>query len=308
MAEGVGTDDVVGVCLDRGPDLLPTMLGILTAGAAYLPLEPTDPPDRSRLMVRTAGARVVVTTDGDRFTGTVVVQPDDPTIATMPTAAPESRTHPDALAYVIFTSGSTGEPKGVGVSHRAIVNRLLWMQETFALAPTDRVLQKTPFSFDVSVWEFFWPLLVGAGLVLARPGGAPRPRLPGRPDRGRDGSPPSTSYRRMLDAFLDEPGLPRRPARPAAVVCSARRCRPDWPNAFTGCCPARAAQPVRPDRGRGRRDLARAARPGERTVPIGRPIANTTRWRSLDAQAGPGADRRAGRAVHRRACSWPAAT
>ena len=77
----------------------------------------------------------------------------------------------DGLAYVIYTSGSTGRPKGAMNTHRAIVNRLLWMQERYGLAPEDRVLQKTPFSFDVSVWEFFWPLLAGARLVMARPGG-----------------------------------------------------------------------------------------------------------------------------------------
>ncbi|RRQ65180.1 hypothetical protein CQW39_37535, partial [Streptomyces griseofuscus] len=79
--------------------------------------------------------------------------------------------HADTPAYVIYTSGSTGRPKGVVVEHRGIVNRLLWMQDRFGLAADDRVLQKTPSGFDVSVWEFFWPLLVGAGLVVARPGG-----------------------------------------------------------------------------------------------------------------------------------------
>ncbi len=78
---------------------------------------------------------------------------------------------PDHLAYVIYTSGSTGRPKGAVNTHRGIVNRLLWMQEALHLAAADRVLQKTPFSFDVSVWEFFWPLMTGARLVIARPGG-----------------------------------------------------------------------------------------------------------------------------------------
>ena len=80
-------------------------------------------------------------------------------------------TTPDNLAYVIYTSGSTGRPKGAMNTHRAICNRLLWMQEAYRLTPDDRVMQKTPFSFDVSVWEFFWPLLAGATLVVARPEG-----------------------------------------------------------------------------------------------------------------------------------------
>src|SRR4029079_12287762 len=82
----------------------------------------------------------------------------------------------DALAYVIYTSGSTGPPKGAMNTHRGIVNRLLWMQEVYVLGEDDRVLQKTPFSFDVSVWEFFWPLMAGAGLVMARPDGHKDPR------------------------------------------------------------------------------------------------------------------------------------
>ncbi len=77
----------------------------------------------------------------------------------------------DHLAYVIYTSGSTGRPKGVGIEHAGIVNRLQWMQEEYRLSDADRVLQKTPFSFDVSVWEFFWPLIEGATLVVAKPGG-----------------------------------------------------------------------------------------------------------------------------------------
>ena len=84
---------------------------------------------------------------------------------------PAVKATPENLAYVIYTSGSTGRPKGVMNEHRGIVNRLLWMQDKYRLFPEDRVLQKTPFSFDVSVWEFFWPLQVGASLVMAQPGG-----------------------------------------------------------------------------------------------------------------------------------------
>src|SRR4029450_13194206 len=83
---------------------------------------------------------------------------------------------PSHLAYVIYTSGSTGQPKGVMNEHRSVVNRLLWMQEAYQLDGTDTVLQKTPAGFDVSVWEFFWPLLSGARLVLARPDGHKEPQ------------------------------------------------------------------------------------------------------------------------------------
>ncbi|GGP76582.1 non-ribosomal peptide synthetase [Streptosporangium pseudovulgare] len=110
----------------------------------------------------------------------------------------------DSLAYVIFTSGSTGRPKGVGVSHRAIVNRLRWMQETYRLTPTDRVLHKTPTSFDVSVWELFWPLITGAGLVVAEPGGH---YDPGRIAELIAGEGVTTAHfvPSMLEAFLDLP-------------------------------------------------------------------------------------------------------
>src|SRR5262249_46958459 len=94
---------------------------------------------------------------------------DAPPPAAIPAGAPDL--HPDHLAYVLYTSGSTGRPKGAMNTHRGIVNRLLWMQERYSLTPGDRVLQKTPVSFDVSVWELFWPLLTGATLVIARPGG-----------------------------------------------------------------------------------------------------------------------------------------
>src|SRR4030095_6340999 len=88
-----------------------------------------------------------------------------------PDGDPGTPVDPDDLAYIIYTSGSTGTPKGVMVPHKGIRNRILWMQEQYGLTARDRVLQKTPFSFDVSVWEFFWPLMTGACLVMARPGG-----------------------------------------------------------------------------------------------------------------------------------------
>src|SRR5438132_1656032 len=101
----------------------------------------------------------------------VSLDADWPTIAAESTATPVQVCSADNLAYVIYTSGSTGRPKGAMISHRSICNRLLWMQDTYQLTTADRVLQKTPCSFDVSVWEFFWPLMTGAHLVMARPGG-----------------------------------------------------------------------------------------------------------------------------------------
>ncbi|HVW44153.1 MAG TPA: amino acid adenylation domain-containing protein [Amycolatopsis sp.] len=151
-AAGVGPESVVGVRLDRSLELIVALLGILRAGGAYLPLDPSYPEERLEFMVEDAAPVVVLPAALSGGKAPVPPAPDNP-------------------AYVIYTSGSTGRPKGVVVSHRAIVNRLLWMQHEYGLTSEDRVLQKTPSSFDVSVWEFFWPLIAGATLVMARPGG-----------------------------------------------------------------------------------------------------------------------------------------
>ncbi|MFF3753077.1 amino acid adenylation domain-containing protein [Streptomyces sp. NPDC002018] len=173
-ARGVGPESVVGVCLPRGTGLVVALLAVLKAGGAYLPLDPEYPRDRLAFMLDDSAATVVVTdaaladlvSGGDRRVVDIDADRSGPGgVLPGPRPAPE---HP---AYVIYTSGSTGRPKGVVVEHRAIVNRLHGMQEAYLLTADDRVLQKTPYGFDVSVWELFWPLVTGATLVLARPGG-----------------------------------------------------------------------------------------------------------------------------------------
>ena len=180
-ALGVGPETAVGICVERSLELVVGLLGILKAGGAYVPLDPQYPRERLAFMLQDAlgasPAPVVLTQA--RLGGLlpeggvrrVLLDAEWAEIAARPAARPEVRTHPDQLAYVIYTSGSTGRPKGAMNSHRAIANRLLWMQQAYALGPGDAVLQKTPASFDVSVWEFFWPLATGARLVVARPGG-----------------------------------------------------------------------------------------------------------------------------------------
>ncbi|MCE6995222.1 amino acid adenylation domain-containing protein [Saccharothrix sp. S26] len=148
---------VVAVAVPRSAELMVALLGVLKAGAAYLPLDLDYPADRVEFMLADSGA-------------TTVVRPED----CADTGAPRGELpapHPDQPAYLIYTSGSTGRPKGVVVTHRAIVNRLAWMQHEYRLSADDRVLQKTPSSFDVSVWEFFWALCEGAAVVLAKPDG-----------------------------------------------------------------------------------------------------------------------------------------
>ncbi|MGW5669986.1 amino acid adenylation domain-containing protein [Micromonospora sp. NPDC003776] len=175
-ATGVGPETLVGVCAERSVELVAGLLGVLKAGGAYLPLDPEYPADRLAFMVTDADARVVLVQRHLRDvlpeTTARLLDLDDAGVwADQPTTDPEPAAGPEHLAYVIYTSGSTGRPKGVPNTHRGIVNRLDWMQRTYRLGADDAVLQKTPASFDVSVWEFFWPLREGARLVLAKPGG-----------------------------------------------------------------------------------------------------------------------------------------
>ncbi|AXX32478.1 amino acid adenylation domain-containing protein [Actinosynnema pretiosum subsp. pretiosum] len=165
-----GAGKVVGVAIPRSAELVVALLGVLRSGAAYLPLDLDYPADRVEFMLADSGADVVLRQEDclaeDPAPGAGLPDADLPD-ADLPDAAPA----PDDPAYLIYTSGSTGRPKGVVVAHRAVVNRLAWMQDHYGLAADDRVLQKTPSSFDVSVWEFFWPLCEGAAIVLARPDG-----------------------------------------------------------------------------------------------------------------------------------------
>ncbi|MEU8367815.1 non-ribosomal peptide synthetase/MFS transporter [Micromonospora tulbaghiae] len=175
-AAGVGPETLVGVCAERSVELVAGLLGVLKAGGAYLPLDPEYPADRLAFMVGDADAPVVLVQSHLRDvlpdTGATVLELDDAAVwADQPGTDPGPTAGPEHLAYVIYTSGSTGRPKGVPNTHRGIVNRLDWMQKTYGLGADDAVLQKTPASFDVSVWEFFWPLRTGARLVLAKPGG-----------------------------------------------------------------------------------------------------------------------------------------
>ncbi|WP_424888964.1 amino acid adenylation domain-containing protein [Streptomyces sp. XH2] len=170
-ANGVGRDDVVGILLERSPEMLVAILAVLKAGGAYLPVDPAYPQARKEFLLSDSGARLVLT--GKQHLGSVAGQfrlldvgEPDSFGAEEFTAAGDSR----ALAYVIYTSGSTGTPKGVLVEHRSVVNRLAWMQRAYPIAPGDVILQKTPISFDVSVWELFWWMIEGATVCLLAPG------------------------------------------------------------------------------------------------------------------------------------------
>ena len=180
LAEGVGPDRRVALCAHRSLEMVIALLGILKAGGAYVPLDPQYPVQQLGHVLGDSGAVVVLVQQAllERLpvspAKVVVLE----TLLREVSAADTDALNPilpdltpGNLAYVIYTSGSTGRPKGAMNEHRSVVNRINWMQEQYRLGGEDRVLQKTPFSFDVSVWEFFWPLLTGARLVVARPGG-----------------------------------------------------------------------------------------------------------------------------------------
>lgn len=169
---GVRPGDSVAVALPRSVFLTLALHGIVEAGAAWLPLDTGYPDDRLRMMLEDAKPKLLIATEGQlaRFSdipGLESLCYDSPLPAE--DAAPLALSQPNHTAYIIFTSGSTGRPKGVMVGQTAIVNRLLWMQNHYPLTADDVVAQKTPCSFDVSVWEFFWPFIAGAKLVMAEP-------------------------------------------------------------------------------------------------------------------------------------------
>nr|ASV46750.1 putative multi-domain non-ribosomal peptide synthetase [uncultured bacterium] len=270
-ARGAGPGSIVAVSAERSLDLVVSLLAVLKAGAAYLPLDPRLPAGRMRLMLDDSGAALVL---ADRD-----LPVEHPTLLMRDADAPVAGAPPtvsgDDLAYVIYTSGSTGTPKGVPIAHRQIRNRLLWMQETFGLTPDDRVLQKTPYDFDVSLWEFFWPLITGARLVLAAPDGHRDPAYLVRTIAEQEITTvhfvPS-----MLRHFLDEPGAGAS-GRLRRVFCSGEALPADLRDRVHRDLPAAGLHnlygPTEATVDVTWWDCARDAPDG--VVPIGFPVANT---------------------------------
>ncbi|WP_018416510.1 non-ribosomal peptide synthetase [Teredinibacter turnerae] len=169
---GVKPGDVVALFYSRSRDMIASIYAIQKAGAAYLPIDIQLPADRVSYMLRQASCKLLLNSvelpTGLEFSGQILAESEFGSIAqTQPTDTVAVTRDPDATAYIIFTSGSTGRPKGVANSHRGVANRLLWMQETFHLGTEQIALFKTPYNFDVSVWEIFWPLQTGATLAIA---------------------------------------------------------------------------------------------------------------------------------------------
>ncbi|OJF15954.1 amino acid adenylation domain-containing protein [Couchioplanes caeruleus] len=161
---GVRPDDRVAVRIERSPGLVVALVGVLKAGGAYVPIDPGYPPDRIQFLLADSGAKAVLTAHDP------ALRPDAGPVTPLAEAA-----SPHSLAYVIYTSGSTGRPKGVMIEHHSVVNRLAWMQRRYPIGADDVVLQKTPSSFDVSVWELFWWAVEGARVALLPPGAEKEP-------------------------------------------------------------------------------------------------------------------------------------
>ncbi|HKV09547.1 MAG TPA: condensation domain-containing protein, partial [Thermoanaerobaculia bacterium] len=274
---GVEPDTAVGVLMERSAEMVVALLGVQKAGAAYLPLDPEYPAERLGWIL--ADARVPVLLAQERLLS--ALPPTDARVLLLDAGwegdgEPASCTglSDQSLAYVLYTSGSTGRPKGVTIPHRGIVNRLLWMQEAYGLTPEDTVLQKTPYSFDVSVWEFFWPLITGARLAVARPGGhRDSGYLAGLIERER--ATVMHFVPSMLQAFLEEPDLSGC-ASLRLVVASGEALSPELRRRFRERLAARLENLYGPTEASvdvTAWNCAAEARGG--IVPIGRPVANT---------------------------------
>ena len=177
QSAGAGKESVVGICMQRSAELVVALLAVLKSGSAYLPLDPLYPKERLEFMLGDAGVKVLLVQpdlpgpNGDNIRRICLDEGWAQERGLEATAQWKGRPRlqPENLAYVIYTSGSTGKPKGVMTSHRGLCNLVLWMQMAFPLGNDDRMLQRTAFSFDASIWEFFWPLMSGAAVVVASP-------------------------------------------------------------------------------------------------------------------------------------------
>nr|EJI95569.1 non-ribosomal peptide synthase domain TIGR01720 domain protein [Rhodococcus sp. JVH1] len=291
IGAGVGPEALVGIAVRRSVDLLVGIYAVIKAGGAYVPIDPDQPAERTAYVLATADPVLILTTTGDRValraaapmvdldTLDVSAESSDP-VGDRDRLAP---LHPDNPAYVIFTSGSTGRPKGVAVPHEGIVNRLLWMQHRYPLGAGDVVLQKTPVTFDVSVWELFWPLQTGARLVIAEPDGHRDPVYLERVIREQSVTTvhfvPSMLAVFLAGAHVEGCGSLRRvftsgEALPPATAADLNRVSGTELHNLYG--PTEASVDV----------TAYETRPDENVVPIGAPVWNTQTY-VLDARLRP---------------------
>ncbi|MBC7628775.1 non-ribosomal peptide synthetase, partial [Ferruginibacter sp.] len=178
VSKGVVAEAVIPICIDRSLNMMIGLLGIMKAGAAYVPIDPDYPEERIEHILQDTKASIIICTastrakiKSDEYLYVIELDSDQESIVSFPSYRCTKHLLPHHLAYVIYTSGSTGKPKGAMNTHAGLYNRLSWAQQYFKLSANDVLLQKTTFAFDVSVWELFWPLMAGARLVFAKVGG-----------------------------------------------------------------------------------------------------------------------------------------
>ncbi|WP_061872385.1 non-ribosomal peptide synthetase [Serratia marcescens] len=280
IARGVGPDSRVAVCAERGLNMVTALFGILKAGGAYVPLDPAYPGERLQYILQDADPVLLLADAAGRA---ALGEPATPQLAleaalpdTLSAENPERRAQASHLAYVIYTSGSTGKPKGAMNEHRGVVNRLVWMQEAYGLTAADTVLQKTPFGFDVSVWEFFWPLMVGARLVMAKPEGHKDPDYLSRAIE-QYGVTTLHFVPSMLQSFLADGQAASRCGQVVRVMCSGEALPAALVAEFYRRLPqAELHNLYGPTEAAVDVTAWHCSREADRvSVPIGRPIANT---------------------------------
>ena len=279
LKRGAGPRRLVAILMDRSAEMVVALLATLKSGAAYLPIDPAWPAESIEDLVRDACPALVLTQARHREkvptaqTSKVMVD-DRGEWSSESTTAPSSDLRDTDPAYVIYTSGSTGRPKGAINTHRAIVNRLRWMQEELRLGEDDRVLQKTPYTFDVSVWELFLPLLAGAGLVMARPEGHKDPAYLASTIE-REGITVVHFVPPMLRTFLEHSGAARCKGL-RFIICSGEALSVALQDAAVATLPEAGLYNLY-----GPTEAAVdvtcwqcVPKTGQTTVPLGRPIAN----------------------------------
>ncbi|AKJ04229.1 non-ribosomal peptide synthase protein (TIGR01720 family)/amino acid adenylation domain-containing protein [Archangium gephyra] len=289
---GVGPETRVGLCVERSLEMAVGLLGILKAGGAYVPLDPGYPPARLAFMLEDSAPAVLLTQRHllerlePKGTPVLCLDSEGQELSRLSADAPDAGVHSDSAAYVIYTSGSTGQPKGAVITHRALGNHMAWILSAFGLGPADRVLQKTPLSFDASVWECWAPLMSGGRLVIAAP------------DAHRDGVALLEAVTRgqvtvlqlvpsLLRVLLEEKGLSRATSL-RWLFCGGEALPVELEHRLRAQLPsATLVNLYGPTEATIDATFARCPSPGSGpTVPIGRPIANTQLY-LLDASLQP---------------------